>query len=133
MSLAVSNACRLLSDPSTPTRISTGGRVKRGVIASPYATGPVSQRDSAPPASPRQTGEGEMSQSRGRIAEPFVVELHARRMVVLGLGVDSLGRGREEDERAGDPIENAGEVLRAHLRIRHHGEAVIADDRRDRK
>lgn len=34
---AVVNASRPLSDPSTPTRMSAGGSVKRGFVPSPYA------------------------------------------------------------------------------------------------
>ena len=55
MVTAVVNAWRLLSDPSTPIKISAGGRVKRAMIASPYAKCPVPERGTSPRQLPRPT------------------------------------------------------------------------------
>src|SRR5699024_12033670 len=57
--MAVMNAWRLLSEPSTPTRISAGGSVKSAVIASPYAN-----RGTQPTGSPRSEEHTSELQSR---------------------------------------------------------------------
>src|SRR5699024_6050346 len=62
-------------------------------------------------ASLRQPSEGKVSQCRGRVSKPPVIELHSRRMVILGLGVDTFGGCCQENECSGHLIEDEREIL----------------------